>query len=353
MNYDLEIVDSPDKLDNEWDHLAQCYFQKREFLTLLHLYNYCKQRYYLIYFQGRLVAGAVVYDLSVNLFTFSRFTLPFKMKVIGLPASVASPSLVGETLHQKSLIREILKLEKGWVLGMNFDFEFCLNEAVNLRTLPTIVYSRPYSEFGQYLGEMRHPYRRRISRIIDNFVSVTTVESDCSHFTADHYRLYLEIMKRTRTKLEILPIGLFQNLSEKFVLTTHYHKKEMLCWQICCCDAQTLFFFFGGMNYELRDQFRSYYNNLLSIVKQSFRLGYQTIDFGQTAEIAKMRLGGVPVERNLFLYHKNKIVSRFLSLMQPWITYSVRQEKISVFKTKTLSNESQLIPHYEDSVCSS
>lgn len=87
------------------------------------------------------------------------------------------------------------------------------------------------------------------------------------------------------------------------------------------------------MNYSYRDQFQSYNNNLLGIISAAMEKKYQYIDFGQTAEIAKTRLGGVLSERKMFLYHSNPLMFALLKLFKNLITYSKTNKEPHVFKT--------------------
>ncbi|MBK6538671.1 MAG: hypothetical protein IPG09_13140 [Ignavibacteria bacterium] len=42
----IKRISSTEDLNSKWDSLADCYFQKKEFLTHIHKYNPCCQRYY-------------------------------------------------------------------------------------------------------------------------------------------------------------------------------------------------------------------------------------------------------------------------------------------------------------------
>jgi hypothetical protein len=139
-------------------------------------------------------------------------------------------------------------------------------------------------------------------------------------------------MKRTKTKLEVLSYDLFRNLPGKFVLLSHYHQDTLLSWNTVCSDEEVLFFFFGGMDYKNRNRFQSYNNNLLSILKTGIDNKFSRIDFGQTAEIAKMRLGGELDPRAMFIYHHNSLILFFLRLIKRWLTYSGQHPGANVFK---------------------
>ena len=76
-------------LPNEWDLMSNCHFQKKEFFQYTEKYNPCNQRYYLLFNNNQLVAGACVYTLSIDLLTFINVRSPVKMQVVGIPATVA------------------------------------------------------------------------------------------------------------------------------------------------------------------------------------------------------------------------------------------------------------------------
>ena len=319
-------------IDPRWDELADFYFQKTEFLNHLHKYNTCSQRYYELYRDDTFVAGTVVYTLPINIFTFSNFYTSFNAQVIGLPASVAAPPIIGETGEFEYLLSEILRSERGLILGINFMEDYLQNKVVNMRTLPTMVLNLKQDNFTRYENSLRHDYRRRIHRIREKFQDVKAVSSGCIEFSERHYALYLQIMKKTTTKLETLSLDVFKYLPSNFVLTTYYSGNDMLCWHITCADTTTFFFFFGGMNYTLYKKFASYNNNLLGILSAAMEKKYRIIDLGQTAEIAKARIGGEPSERRMFLYHRNPIILMLIRLFRSVLSYTKRHEKSHVFK---------------------
>lgn len=326
-------INSPENLNANWDGLADYYFQKREFLNHLHVYNPCFQRYYELYRDNIFVTGTIVYTLKINILTFANIPSPFNVQVIGIPASVAVPPIIGDSEEFEYLLGEIIKVEKGIILGINFLEDYLKGIVINLRTLPTIILKLNCETLERYENSLRHDYRRRFKLIRNKFNGVDSVISNCQSFTDEHYSLYLNIMKKTTTKLETLKIGTFKYLPDNFQLTTHYFNQQMLCWNITATDGKMLFFFFGGMNYKYRDQFQSYNNNLLGILSAAIDQQAEAIDFGQTAEIAKTRLGGVFSERRMFFYHKNPIINGILRALKNLISYSKLTVQPNVFKS--------------------
>jgi hypothetical protein len=331
----VKKLKSPEYLNTNWDNLANFYFQKREFISHLHKYNPCSQRYYELYRNGIFVAGTIVYTLKVDILTFANIPSPFKVQVIGIPISVAAPPIIGDPSEFEYFLSEIIRIEPGIILGINFIEDYLKDKVLNLRTLPTIILKLQSDNMVRYENSLRHPYRRRIHRIKEKFSNVTSITSECSVFSEEHYSLYLQIMKKTTTKLETLSLDVFKYLPPNFQLTTYYSDKKMLCWHVVCKDTGVLFFFFGGMNYKYRDQFHSYNNNLLGIVSFAMDHKYQEIDFGQTAEVAKTRLGGKLSERRMFFYHRNPIMFGILKLLRTLINYSKTYKKPTVFKIES------------------
>jgi hypothetical protein len=270
--------------------------------------------------------------MQIDIFTFINIPSPFKAHIIGLPASIATTPMIGDPGEFEYFLAELIKMESGLILGVNFMEDYLRDKVLNLRTLPTIVLKFESTGIPGYERSLRHSYRRRIHRIREKFSNVTALTTDCAVFTEEHYALYLEIMKKTTTKLEILGFDAFRYLPSNFLLTTYYTEKKMLCWHVVCKDTDVLFFFFGGLNYAFRDQYQSYNNNLLGIISAAIDHKYGIIDFGQTAETAKIRLGGKVSERRLFAYHRNPVIFCFLRIFKSVLAYSKSHEQSHVFK---------------------
>jgi len=323
---------SPEQLSKDWDRLAYSYFMKKAFIIHLHTYNYCNQRYYEVYENNEMVCGTIVYTLNVNILTFSKLKCVLKMQVIGIPVSIATPPFVGDEKYAGYMLNHILQTEKGLLLGINFKDDYCDVKVSHMRALPTIVMENKFSSFEDYTNAIRYPYRRRLQKHELNFKDINSNESSCAEFTEQHNCLYLEIMKRTKTKLEILSFDFFKNLPENFILTSHYINEKLIAWQICTRDMDKLSFFVGGMDYVYRDRYSLYYNNLLSILKYTIDNNFSLIDFGQTAELAKLRLGGELSERRMFIFHRNSIINSLLKRVKPLLEYSGSYEHPKVFK---------------------
>lgn len=339
MTCNIKKITHPDHLNNEWDNLAECYYLKREFLSHLQTHNFCNQVYYELYHEDKFVLGTIAYTVKTNLLTFINVPTPVAFRVIGLPVSIASLPFVGDWHFLDFLLEEMIKQEEGLILGLNFNHAHVTHKVVNMRTLPTMVLPIKVKSIEEYKTSLRHPYRRRFKRISDQFSDIVSETTSCNEFNARHYELYLAVMKTTTTKLEILKADAFKYLPEKFRLTTFYAGGEMLFWHILLPDEKRIYYYMCGINYRIRDQYKAYNNSLFAIVESAIKMKYQLLDLGQTAEVAKSRVGAVPEERLMFMYHKNPVFNLLLKLFKNFITYSAKPPVAMVFKSEPSLNK--------------
>jgi len=333
MDYTVSYCTVAEKLPQSWDEIVDCHFQTRQFFSYSELHNPCSQRYFMLYEGDVLRACACVYTLKINLLTFLKMKSPIKMQVIGVPATISPAGIFGKPVFVSILLNKILQKEKGLVLAMNLLPQIDCGPAVAMRTMPTIQFNNTFYSYRGYTDALRSDYRRRLMKGLSKFYKVETIIGNCDRFDDEYYELYLQVMKRTQTPLEVLSLDYFKNLPEGFLLTSYHYDKDILAWSITKVDGSVLYFFFGGNNYRLNNKFCSYYNNLQGIVKEAIEKGCKLVELGQTAEIPKIRLGGIPVELNLCVYHKNFFVLRLLIFARRVLEYRKRFPVARVFKS--------------------
>ena len=328
------IKDSANELDPNWNRLCDSVYQKVKFLIHTERRNKCNQRYYLAYEGSSFVAGAVVYSLKVNVLTFAKYRLALPMTIIGIPASVDAQGIVGNEIYYGELLNEILKIEKGIILCLNYNKSLRINGIVEMKTLPTMIYDHDASSWEKYLESLRHNYRRRILKGQKKFEEISIKKGPCSQFSNEHYQLYLNIMNRTKTKLEILQKEFFLNLPSEYMLHSFYSEKELITWHITTFSEGIYYFLFGGINYSLRDIYDSYFNNLIHIIKEGINNKSEAINLGQTAEVSKNRLGAKATEKKMFIYHKNPLFRLMFKSMKSYLGYQLNSEMVSIFKRR-------------------
>ena len=322
---ELIVHKTANKLNKLWDNLANSYFQKKELLLHCEKYNQCNQRYYELY-DKELISGAVVYNLPINILTYAKNSFKVKTNVIGVPASVSSSGVLGD----KKVISYVKLSEKGFTLGLNLRED---NPKFSSgKTLPTVVLENRFKNWKEYLDSLRATYRRRIKKVTSKLDHMNVESTDCSRFNDKMHKLYLNVYNKSESKLEKLTMEFFKNLPGKFLLTTFSMGKDVVGWHILVEDDKKLFFFLGGVDYQYNEEYNIYHNMLIDILKKGIDRKVELIDFGQTAEEAKCRLGGVIEDRSMFAWHTNKILNFLINKFKSRLDYKYAVPKMQVFK---------------------
>jgi hypothetical protein len=97
-------------------------------------------------------------------------------------------------------------------------------------------------------------------------------------------------------------------------------------------DDGFMSFVLGGMNYNFRDVFDLYYNMLLHMLMIGIDNKVNAIDFGQTAEKTKCRLGCEIDERYMAAFSGNRFITKLLCRFAPLLEYNQEIIKNNVFK---------------------
>jgi len=319
-------------LPEEWDQLAKDYFQTRVFLAHTEKYNPCQQRYYALFLDGVFKAGAVVYGLRLDLFTYLSIPSPFRMNIVGIPCSVSASGFVGSFDLFSELIDFIKSQEKGLLLVLNLDSTPPVSDLIIGRTLPTIIMANRFQSWENYIQSLRASYRRRIINLARPFSRINIKRGACSRFDEKMYHQYLEVLKRSKGKLETLSQQFFQNLPSNFRLTAYYHQEHLLGWYISTVFKEKYYFFLGGIDYGRNKHFNTYFNILVGVLREGIEKNASLIDLGQTAEIPKIRLGGKVVEKFMLGYHSNCLLRKFLKAGKSILEYSTTVPESHVFK---------------------
>jgi len=319
-------------LPDPWDNLAEHYFQQRRFLKHAERYNPCNQRYYLCQDDGKAVSAAIVYTLRLDLLTYLKIKSPLKIHLVGIPCSVSSSGIFGEHESVEALKRHLIEKEKGFLLFLNLTEKPAGKECATGCTLPTIALANRFADWKSYENALRTGYRRRLKQINTPDPALRLTKSTCSNFNPLMYDQYLEVYQRSDGKLEKLSYDFFRNLPEEFILTACYKKEALIGWNIALENQGTYYFFLGGIDYRQNRANNTYLRLLAQLVRDGIEKQSTIIELGQTAEIAKMRMGGLPETLYMQAHHSNHLLNQLLILASPLLAYKRKLENTNAFK---------------------
>ena len=270
------------------------------------------------------------YKMKLNIFTFGRLKIELPFRVIAPPVSVDAKGYIG---NLESLIDDY-KRKKGLFLILNLqdtDLPSKGNKIAIGKTLPSCIFKNDFHSFDDYMLALRSTYRRRINIALEKGKSIIVRKIDNKIFDDDMYNLYLQVLQKSDFPLETLTKDFFVN--SPCHIYGFYKNNTAIAFIMVSNNGNFTNFIFGGMDYKYRDEYDIYYNMLLSVIKIGICEKSQYINFGQTAEDTKCRLGCVVDSRYMVGFSNSKILTSILRLGASCLENNKKIVSYNVFKT--------------------
>ncbi len=321
----MQVYNHPDQLPSLWDDIAKDNpFLMRESLTHLHQVNPCHQRYYL----GEEGFVYVKYRKKVNALTFFKnFSMKINLSIIGIPMSVSSPGYAFKASAKQAMVASFYK-SSFWSIVLNSPDELGLPWG---QTLPDYLLTLKGEEFEDYMTSLRSHYRYRIQKAIKKGHAFN-IKVICQSETFDEkdYRLYESTFSRAQYPLEKLSIDFFKQYPAKIIrISLHNSAVGFIQYKV---HKQTLYFMFCGFHEKTNHDHDLYINLLITLVKAAYQEGCTKIDFGQTTETTKMKLGAEKVDRKLYVTSRHKMIKHLAKWILPHISYKSEENTFRVFR---------------------
>ncbi|TYQ14880.1 UNVERIFIED_CONTAM: hypothetical protein Cloal_1269 [Acetivibrio alkalicellulosi] len=267
------------------------------------------------------------YTKKINLFTFGKFKLNIPITFIALPFSIDQPGFYGDVNE----IIEDYKKRKGFFLLLNLKDVNSINKKYPTGyTLWTCIFENRFESFDHYILSIRSNYRRRIAIAQKKGSCLIVRKINCKDYDDRLHKLYLNVLDNSQYPIERLKKEFFQTVDIDIYV---FYKDEIpVAFISTKMVKNTLHFIFGGMDYRLRDQFDLYYNMLLEIVKLGISLKCKKINFGQTGEISKSRIGCIFEKRYMVGFSSNTFLNTIVKCLKPFIEYKKPRVNHKVFK---------------------
>lgn len=296
------------------------------FLSLLKDTNKNRQDYYVIENNGE-IAFCVLYRMRLNIFTYGKFTLYFPVKVVGLPCSVSQK---GYVTKNKQRLFEFVKSITGAKLVLNCDENETMPGFTIGKTLPTCILKMNWNSIEDYLRDLRSNYRYRVKKAARGCKDIIIKKIDGSSFDERLYQLYLNTYKKSKYKLEVLDINFFKYFEGEFYVFENNQKP--IGFHLLQQRNNHLYFMFCGMDYSYRSPSDLYYYMLLNIIGHGIKKRVDYIDFGQTSEQTKLRLGCKLRSKYFYANHSNQLINFLISKNVKLLEYSEVLGQYNVFK---------------------
>ncbi|RWX46666.1 Acetyltransferase (GNAT) domain-containing protein [Candidatus Electrothrix aarhusensis] len=322
-------------LPTSWDKACKGNpFLCKASLRLLEQVNPTGQRYYLLENEDR-ASLFMTYQHRLDILTYGPGNLRLPVAIVGIPCSVSWPGL---QIQKQDLepFRQALQKISGALLLLNGKKPPLSLSPICAKglTLPNCELDIRGFDFSAYLGRMRSHYRYKIRASLKRFQGVkTSVLKDNSEFDSKLYKLYEQVYQRSDFKLEKLDISFFQQFPATISVFSVGDKLLGFTQTMFSNQGdQEQIFLFGGLDYNLNEQFHTYINMLLHVIRSGMEQGSERVNLGQTAEDVKTKLGCTLHRRLLYARHSNSLVHFFIHRGISLLSYTAPLTERHVFK---------------------
>lgn len=294
----------------------------RDLLLLLEEVNPCSQRYYI-----KNNTLLVTYMHRLNLLNFTKkFRLNLPVRIAAMPVSVEIPGVFGSIDDALGIINEL----RGLTLILNSDTALPGGGC----TLSSFIFRNEFTDFEDYMSSLRSSYRRRIRTALEKGSDLHISRIEVSDFSETHYDLYRSVYERSGNKLELLPIEFFRKCGAE-IYEFRDPRNDLLAFVQLLESKNELMFLFCGFREEDVKSCDIYMNMLLFILREGIRRSSNAINFGQTSEETKSKLGCEEVKKYLHIHHSNPIINWILQKLTPYFSYKGYPCRHRVYKEKS------------------
>ena len=327
---EIKKYDSINQVPEEWnDIIGDNIYLKKEFLSFMEQIDKCEQKYYMLYDDGVLDCVFMTYVREkYNLAMFAKFNLYQKMTLVYVPLSVTRPGIAYNKRLTEAM--EYIKTIKGPKIFLNLEDVEAKGYAKGL-TCPKCIWTNKFNSFEHYLNSLRSNYRYRYNKCLKKSCPLKIEYlNNNADFTEEMYDCYLQVYNKSRIRVEKLPIEFFRGKFFKiFVLK---NEEKVVGFGQLLENGKELIFEFVGVDYKYNNIYDTYHKILLEIVKYGIETGFKTIDFGQTADESKLKLGSKYTMLYAYLHNSNKLINAINKKLAKRIEYKPITTDYNVFK---------------------
>ena len=327
----IKKYDSISLVPKEWDSIiGDNIYLSIEFLKFMERVDSCQQQYYLIYDDNHKLDTIFMTYVreKYNVLMFTKLNITKKTTMVYVPLSVTRPGIVyGKHLKESF---EIIKKIKGQKIILNIG-DVDPNGFAKGLTCPKCIFYNNFKSFDEYMSCLRSNYRHRYKKAFDKSKQLKLEYlQDNNDFTEEMYDCYLQVYNKSKVKIEKLDINFFRgNFFKIFVLR---NEEKVVGFGQMLPNGKELIFEFVGVDYKYNNQYDTYHRILLEIVKYGIENNFETIDFGQTADESKLKLGSKYTKLYAYLHDSNKLRNFINKKLAKFIEYKPITIDYQVFK---------------------
>ena len=322
-------------LPDDWDqNTGNNPYLKKSFLSLIEKIVPSDKSYYVF----RNAKGEIDTQFLINktpdynIGAFTPFNIPVKMNAVYFPFTLSKPGgRFGEETKEEAA--KFLKSLKGYKIILNVNKSDTFDDFAQGLICPRCVLELKWKTFDEYLSSLRAGYRRRYKIALSKSKDLNfwILKNNQLEFTNEMYQLYLDIYNNADYKFGKVSIDFFRQNS--FIILVLENENGVQGFAQLDKNNDELIFEFVGFKKKNTTIYDTYIRLLLEIIKYGIENGFTSIDFGQTTDDAKLKLGCKYEHLYALINHSNPVLNFFCKKITKHLQYKpLDEDKFHVFK---------------------
>lgn len=171
-----------------------------------------------------------------------------------------------------------------------------------------------------YVAAFSKKYRDQYKRAHKKFDGITIKEfsdNDILNHQETIYSLYHYVAKNAPFNTFFLSKNHFYEMKKqcnnRFLFFGYFLNDKLVGFNTLLCNKPVLETYFLGYDEYVQKENMLYLNMLYNMSEYGIENGYSKIIFGRTALEIKSSIGAIPVKMSGFIYHKNKLINKYIA----------------------------------------
>ena len=329
MNTISRAVDLPDA----WDAVAAGNFAlQRRFLRQLEGCTSTEKRYHLFHDDGGRL-DSIICEQSIDRFNLTQYTpidWRVRARLLHVPLSVARPGLVvGD--RTRGQVEDFVRSLPGFTIILNWPGDEGFTDMAAGTMSPQLRLRVRWTDFDAYLESLRSGYRHRLRKALRKGRELRfRILQDNREFDERLYGFYRRINERARVRVETLGIEWFRSSLGRIIVCEHRGVSQGFIQLVE--NGRELVWTFVGYAEETNTEYDVYQNLLVALVRHAIENRFETVDMGQTAEEAKLKLGCEYVPLRVLVRHSLAWKSWLCRRLMPYSGHKPVGDNFRVFR---------------------
>lgn len=208
-------------------------------------------------------------------------------------------------------------------------------------TQPNMIFELPkeWKNETDYIAAFSKKYRDQYKRAHKKCEGVQVRELSLEEITHNEERIY-ELYHHVAVNAPFNTFFLSKNhfsefkkqLKEQFIVCGYFVNEKLVGFHSLLLNGTVLETYFLGYDSEIQKEKMMYLNMLYNMTEYGIRNQFEKIIFGRTALEIKSSIGAKPVMMSGFIYHRNKLINKYIGRIFTNLEPEIQWQQRNPFK---------------------